>query len=163
MNSFSERLASVDWQALNASYIARWLADLASDDRSVRLGAYNNLEAKVIDIGSESWESYGPIKELLTTDVPLLLPQFLIQLLEDTSVQGKENILMLLTDLANKIYLDIDKLKSAGDRTKAYRIYEAVQKGIPLYQRLYETSDDKEVKQAASELLHLLGKDSIDP
>lgn len=162
MSSFSEHLGSVDWQALNATHVAMWLIDLASDDRNIRLSAYNNLEAKVIDIGSESWESYGPIEELLTSDVPLLLPQFLIQLLEDTSVQGKENVLMLLTDLANKIYLDIDKLKDEGDRAKAYRIYEAVQIGSPLYQKLYKTSDDKEVKQAASELLHLLGRDPID-
>lgn len=159
MNAISAHLASVDWQALNATHVAKWLEDLASENRDVRLNAYNNLEEKVIDVGSESWESYGPIKELLRTDVPLLIPAFLLLLLEDSTLQGKENILMLLTDLTNKIYLNIDKLTIESDRAKAYRIYEAVRKGISVYERLYETSDDEGVKRMASDLLHLLGKD----
>jgi hypothetical protein len=160
MNSFSDRLAAVDWQALDANHVASWLQDLASNDPSVRLKAFNRLEAEVIDVGSQSWEHYGPIEELLKSNVVVFVPQFLILFLEDTSVQEKENILSLLTDLANKIYLDTGTIKTESDRTKAYRTYEAVLNGTPVYQTLRDTSENIAVQNASAELLRILEKAS---
>jgi hypothetical protein len=120
------------------------------------------LDAKVVDIGSQSSDSYGPIEELLRNDIPLLITPFLIQLLEIPSTEGKENILLLLIDLANKVYLDIDNLNSESDRVKASRMFEAVQDGIPIYQKLHETSVE-DITKSISELLHILGQSPSAP
>jgi hypothetical protein len=152
----------VDWKSLNANQVAEWLERLTSDNRSIRLSGYQNLDTKVIDIGSESWESYGPIEELLKTHIPLLITPFLIQLLENPSTQGKETIVLLLTDLANKVYFDIDKLKNEDDRVKASRIFEAVQEGIPIYQNLYETAAEA-TRKAVIELLRIVGQSPSAP
>jgi hypothetical protein len=144
----------IDWEALNAANVPKWLHDLTSDDREVYLNAYHNLDNYVIDIGSQSWESYGPINEILKTDLQLLIVPFLIQLLDNAQLKRKDNILELLYDLANKVYLSVDKLTGA-EREQAIKIYQAVQAGVPRYQNLHVESTDSYLKESASEILNL--------
>jgi hypothetical protein len=146
-------LDQINWQELNAVNVPNWLQDLTSDDSQIYLNAYRSLDRYVIDIGSDSWDSYGPINEILKTNLQSLIVPFLLQLLDDPQVKRKEDILELLYDLANKVYLSVDKL--TGDEwEKAIKIYEAVRTGTPVYRNLSTESFDSLVKQTASHILN---------
>jgi hypothetical protein len=160
LKNFFEKLNSIDWQEMNATHVAQWLKDLASDDTKTRLNAYHNLDSQVIDPGSQSWEQYGPLSEVLKTQIPFLIVPLLIQALEQDAIIDKGNVLELLADLANKIFLSIDTLSDANDRAKAGNLYYAIREGIPVYRKLYQMSPDTSVRKIASEILKLCGEAS---
>ena len=160
MRNYFKQLDSIDWQEMNATHVVQWLKDLVSDDNKTRLNAYHNLDSHVIDPGSQSWEQYGPLSEVLKTKIPFLVVPILIQALEEDAVIGKDNILILLTDLANKIFLSIDTLPDANDRTEAGNLYHTIREGVPVYRKLHQTSPDASVKKIASEILKLCGEDN---
>ena len=160
LKNYYDQLDAIDWQKVNAAHVAQWLKDLASDDNRMRGNAYNNLDRHVIDPGSQSWEQYGPLSEVLKTKIPFLVVPFLIQLLEVDHITGKNYILELLTDLANKIFLDIDTLPDANDRAEAGNLYHAVREGIPVYRNLYQTPLEPFMKETAAQLLELCGEDT---
>jgi hypothetical protein len=160
LKNYYDQLDMIDWQKMDAAHVAQWLKDLASDNNKTRLNAYHNLDRHVIDPGSQSWEQYGPLSEVLKTKIPFLVVPFLIQLLKTDHVARKDNILALLTDLANKIFLDIDTLQDANDRSEAGNLYHAVREGIPVYRQLYETALDPVIKETAELVLKLCGEDT---
>jgi hypothetical protein len=150
-------LEKIDWKTLRAPEIPKWLRDLASDDRKIQLQAYHNIEDSVVHIGATSWENYGPLSEILKTDIPHLIVPFLIELLEHKEVKNKVWILQLLYDLAWNMRLHINEVDDPF-RTRAHQVYDAVQAGVETYESLlHDRSPD--TRGLASDLLSVFNWD----
>jgi hypothetical protein len=143
----------VDWVSLNAAEVGTWLKDLTSSNQEIRGHAYSRLEMQLAFRGSDSWE-YGPLSELLKTEMPVYIVPFFIELLRDQKVKGKDVILELLQDLATYVQLDAD---NEIYRTRAQKVYDTVRQGIDVYRSLL-TDSSPAVKMGATLLLEELGE-----
>ncbi|MEZ4672577.1 MAG: hypothetical protein R3E39_32150 [Anaerolineae bacterium] len=146
-----DELNEIDWGNFMYPDVPIWVRNLASDDLEARNVAYNNLEKILAYAGSTSWENYGPLSELLKTDMPIVVVPFLITLLNYEGVRDKEYILELLLDIATyRTLIKEDDEEVYKDR--AHRAYNAVQKGIDIY-GLLSSDHDPNIRMVASSLL----------
>jgi hypothetical protein len=151
---FLAGLNEIDWASLGYPDIPKWLSNLASDDRELRIEAYNSIEDLIANSGSDSWENYGPISVLLRTDIPLYITPFLIELLQTSKTLHKDSILQLIYDLAMYPRL----IKSSNDevfRSRAESVFEEVKKGVPTYKILLSDTNTS-VQQGAQSVLDLI-------
>ncbi len=157
MSELLKGLDSIDWKSLNAPLVPKWLRDITSDNREIRGKAFENLDRYVVDIGRTSHEDYGPIEELVRTEVPCMIVPFLLELLEASEIRGKGGIIELLYDLARKVQLDIDKLNES-QRERAIILYQSVQAGLPLYRHFYNNPTEPFDSLVAKDILVAFGE-----
>lgn len=146
-------LDSIDWVSLGAADVPKWLYELASPDFAVRTKAYNQLEQKIAYQGSTSWENYGPPSELLNNEFPLLVTPFLIELVSSDNIKNKDGLLELLQDLATYQELASEE----PYKTRSTEVFNAVRKGVQVYQSLLK-HESPVVKMCAAQLLEVLGE-----
>ncbi len=153
-SEFLQGLNDVDWASLGYPEMPNWIRGMASGDRKTRLEAYGQIKYFIADIGSQSSENYGPISELLKTDMPIHLTPFLIELVQNKNVFDKYLALQALSDLAT--YPDLIKpTDHAIYKTRAASVFEAVKKGVPTYKVLC-FDPDKEAQIMAKEVLTII-------
>lgn len=146
-------LDQIDWVSMSESQMPQWVRALASNDKNERLKAYNNLEHRLTLLGSESWESYGPLELLMKNDAPLLIVPFFVELLQRPDLESKVDILQLLCDLANYVTLEA----STAYKIRVWQVFDSVNQGKDVYMGLADDSNPT-VSTAAVFLLEQLSK-----
>jgi hypothetical protein len=147
-------LDQIAWIAWENPQIPIWIKELASGDGPTRDRAFGYLCNELT-----RWEVFdglynSELSGLVKRETPHLVIPFLINVLEHEGTEGKELVLDLLRDLAR--YVDLDSYVAEEYREQyryhAGRLYDAVRKGIRIYEKLVG-SDVAAVDQAAKRLL----------
>ena len=134
-SEFLQGLDDVDWTSFGYPEMSNWIRNMASDNRKLQGESYNQIEDLIANAGSQSPENYGPISELLKTEMPIYITPFLIELLRNEKTEDKASILQLIYDLAN--YPDlIEAPNDTAYKGRAEKVFEAVKKGESTYEIL---------------------------
>ncbi|MBA3873444.1 MAG: hypothetical protein H0X30_30295 [Anaerolineae bacterium] len=154
-SEFLVGLDAVDWVSLGYPEMPNWIRNLASNTPELRAASYNQIEDLIANAGSQSPENYGPISELLKTEMPIYITPFLIELLDYEKIEDKASILQLIYDLAN--YQDlVTSIDGEVYKARAKRVFEALRQGEPTYKMLLSDANAS-VRNMAKQVLSSIG------
>lgn len=130
-----------DWEQLGFPEIPQLLLSLTGTDEKVQNYSYSTIQTDVV-LGKLSFEyvdmGYGA-KEILNTDVHVLLAPILIQLLRETNRHAQHLILSLLAEMTLYVLL-----KDADDASleRARRVHSIIWGGLELYLEFLNGDDE---------------------
>jgi hypothetical protein len=124
-----DRLHAIDWQSLNASQMAVWIEDLISTNEAKRKRA----GAKLLEGLGKHAEALGNVEEygkILSSDAPVLVTPFFVDLLTMPEAPAKGTILKILDVLAG--YKNKEGLEPIH-LSRAEQIYQILLSNFDLY------------------------------
>jgi len=95
-----EKLNEVDWDNFNGENVPDWVNQLQSSNQIERAIARNKLEEVVIKISHQNFDMGHGISELLSTELPIKITPFLIELLANESTPERVKVLDMLIGLS---------------------------------------------------------------
>ncbi|MEO8609543.1 MAG: hypothetical protein ABI690_16750 [Chloroflexota bacterium] len=130
--SLLERIASIDWTSKGFPDVPTWLNNLLSNDENMVLSAYTQLDEYIIQggVSDENFDLGYRIEEVLRTDAPDILAEFLIELLSETQPLGLSKILTLL--IGQSTYINF-RLHDDSLRQRAIVIYRKIWAARTIY------------------------------
>jgi hypothetical protein len=149
----------VDWQALGAPEVPRWLHDLQPEDGKSRIfsESFNALDQFLVPENA----SRETLISLMRSEVHHQVVPYLIDILENESNPTKVGGMLEMLELLARRWFLVREMRDTDPDKMSYaqwarRINDAVRAGIPVYQRLLDFPGNQE--EMAAGLLEVLEK-----
>ncbi len=153
-----EEVNSIDWQSLGSPNIPRWLEGLTSVDMNIWSRAVYRIAVDVI-MEDEVYDGNLRPTMALSSDLPVLIIPFLIELLQSSAIQSRASILSLLDSLTMyHIRFKDDEGKLGLEKEhllRASKIFELIRAEAKTYRKLL-IDDNPKIREIAGHLLNTL-------